>query len=75
MTASVNGARPGRDGCRGRIRGSISAERGAVRRGEPDEKWRRGRKHMVGYVGIMGSQDGLDYLIDAANIISRDWCM
>lgn len=40
---------------------------------KPDEAWRRGRKHMVGYVGIMGSQDGLDYLIDAANLIIRDW--
>jgi glycosyltransferase involved in cell wall biosynthesis len=39
----------------------------------PDEKWKRGRKHLVGYVGIMGSQDGLDYLIDAANVIVRDW--
>lgn len=39
----------------------------------PDEKWRRGRKHLVGYVGIMGLQDGLDYLIDAANLIIREW--
>ena len=39
----------------------------------PDEKWRRGRKHLVGYVGIMGSQDGLDYLINAANLIIADW--
>ena len=38
---------------------------------EPDETWRRGRKHLVGYVGIMGSQDGLDYLIDAAELIIR----
>ena len=40
---------------------------------EPDEIWRRGRKHLVGYVGIMGSQDGLDYLIDAARLIICDW--
>ena len=40
---------------------------------EPDEKWRHGRKHLVGYVGIMGRQDGLDYLIDAANLIIHDW--
>jgi glycosyltransferase involved in cell wall biosynthesis len=39
---------------------------------KPDETWRRGRKHLVGYVGIMGSQDGLDYLIDAASIIIHD---
>jgi glycosyltransferase involved in cell wall biosynthesis len=39
---------------------------------KPDDAWRRGRKHLVGYVGIMGRQDGLDYLIDAANLIIRD---
>jgi glycosyltransferase involved in cell wall biosynthesis len=39
----------------------------------PDDKWRRGRKHLVAYVGIMGRQDGLDYLIDAANVIIRNW--
>jgi glycosyltransferase involved in cell wall biosynthesis len=38
---------------------------------EPDEQWRRGRKHLVGYVGIMGSQDGLDYLLDAAAELVR----
>ena len=53
------------------VRSAPNVERFAE--AEPDEKWRRGRKHMVGYVGIMGSQDGLDYLIDAANIIIRDW--
>jgi glycosyltransferase involved in cell wall biosynthesis len=40
---------------------------------EPDERWRRGRKHLAAYVGIMGSQDGLDYLVDAAGLIVRDW--
>jgi glycosyltransferase involved in cell wall biosynthesis len=40
---------------------------------QPDDVWRRGRKHLVGYVGIMGSQDGLDYLIDAADLIIRNW--
>ena len=39
----------------------------------PDDVWRRGRKHLVGYVGIMGLQDGLDYLIDAANLIIKQW--
>lgn len=39
----------------------------------PDEVWRRGRKHLVGYIGIMGSQDGLDYLLDAANLIIHEW--
>jgi glycosyltransferase involved in cell wall biosynthesis len=40
---------------------------------QPDETWRRGRKHLVGYLGIMGRQDGLDYLIDAADLIVREW--
>jgi GT2 family glycosyltransferase/glycosyltransferase involved in cell wall biosynthesis len=38
-----------------------------------DEKWRYGRKHLVGYVGVMGLQDGLDYLIDAARVIVCEW--
>jgi glycosyltransferase involved in cell wall biosynthesis len=38
---------------------------------QADEQWRRGRKHLVGYVGIMGRQDGLDYLLDAAAEIIR----
>jgi glycosyltransferase involved in cell wall biosynthesis len=53
------------------VRSAPDVERFA--KAEPDEAWRRGRKHLVGYVGIMGSQDGLDYLIDAANLIVRDW--
>ena len=39
----------------------------------PDKKWRLGRKHLVGYVGVMGLQDGLDYLIDAARLIISEW--
>ena len=46
---------------------------GRFARAQPDETWRRGRKHLVGYVGIMGRQDGLDYLIDAANLIIRGY--
>ncbi|MBO0823184.1 MAG: glycosyltransferase family 4 protein [Actinobacteria bacterium] len=38
-----------------------------------DDKHRYGRKHMVAYVGMMAIQDGLDYLIDAAQIIVADW--
>jgi glycosyltransferase involved in cell wall biosynthesis len=64
-------------------RGGMSSEDVFVVRSAPrinrfanaqsNEMWRRGRKHLVGYVGIMGSQDGLDYLIDAANLIIRAW--
>lgn len=27
--------------------------------------WRNGRKHMVGYVGVMGEQEGIDLLLEA----------
>jgi len=33
---------------------------------------KRGRRHLVGYVGVMGQQEGLDYLLEAARIIIRD---
>ncbi|NML96223.1 glycosyltransferase family 4 protein [Novosphingobium sp. TW-4] len=31
----------------------------------PEPKWRNGRKFLVGYVGVMGEQEGIDLLIDA----------
>jgi glycosyltransferase involved in cell wall biosynthesis len=37
------------------------------RRMEPNTALRNGRKHLVGYVGIMGAQDGVDLLIGAMN--------
>ncbi|WP_345719862.1 glycosyltransferase family 4 protein [Qipengyuania sphaerica] len=30
-----------------------------------DDKWRNGRKHMVGYVGVMGEQEGIDLLLES----------
>ena len=32
----------------------------------PDPSWKRGRSFLVAYVGVMGIQDGLDYLVDVA---------
>lgn len=32
----------------------------------PSDTWRNGRRHMVGYVGVMGAQEGLDLLLEAA---------
>ena len=32
----------------------------------PDPKWKNGRDAMVGYVGVMGDQEGIDLLLDAA---------
>jgi glycosyltransferase involved in cell wall biosynthesis len=33
---------------------------------QPDPTLKKGRPHLVGYVGVMGNADGVDYLIDAA---------
>lgn len=32
----------------------------------PDPALRRGRRFLVGYIGVMGSADGVDYLVEAA---------
>ena len=29
------------------------------------DKWRNGREHMVGYVGVMGEQEGIDLLLES----------
>lgn len=39
---------------------------------EPVPELKQGREFMVGYVGVMGKQEGLDYLLDAAKYIIRD---
>lgn len=33
---------------------------------DTDESLRAGKKHLVGYIGVMGSADGVDYLVHAA---------
>jgi glycosyltransferase involved in cell wall biosynthesis len=38
----------------------------------PDESLKRGRRHLVGYVGVMGKQEGIDLLLEAARIVVRD---
>lgn len=38
----------------------------------PQERWRNGRKHMVGYVGVMGDQEGIDLLLETARILVHD---
>lgn len=42
------------------------------KRTEPNPELRNGRKHVVGYVGIMGAQDGVDLLIDAMSDLAHD---
>lgn len=35
----------------------------------PAERWRNGRHFLVGYVGVMGEQEGIDLLLDAVAIL------
>jgi glycosyltransferase involved in cell wall biosynthesis len=35
----------------------------------PSPKWKNGRAHMIGYVGVMGDQEGIDLLLEAAREI------
>lgn len=42
------------------------------RRLEDRRRVRRGRRYCVGYVGVMGPQEGLDYLLRAIRIIVED---
>jgi glycosyltransferase involved in cell wall biosynthesis len=63
-------------------RGRMAPERVFVVRSGPDlsrlkpvdpvARWKNGRPHLVGYVGVMGDQEGIDLLIDAARYIVRD---
>lgn len=60
-------------------RGRVSPERIFVVRSGPDlerlktmppkEELKQGRKYLVGYVGVMGKQEGLDYLLQAVRHI------
>jgi len=36
-----------------------------LKRLPPDEKWRNGCKYLVGYVGVMGEQEGIDLLLES----------
>ena len=38
----------------------------------PDESLKRGRRHLVGYVGVMGRQEGIDLLLEAVRSIVHD---
>lgn len=35
----------------------------------PVKKWKQGRTFLIGYVGVMGKQEGIDYLLRAAQYI------
>ena len=36
---------------------------------EPDPSLKRGREHLVAYIGVMGPQDGVDIVLRAADIV------
>lgn len=38
----------------------------------PDPALKKGRTHLVGYVGVMGAQEGIQYLLEAARYIVHD---
>ena len=38
-----------------------------VRIVEPDPTWRNGRQYLVGYVGVVGAQEGLDLLLESVD--------
>jgi glycosyltransferase involved in cell wall biosynthesis len=38
----------------------------------PEESLKKGRRHLVGYVGVMGRQEGIDLLLQAARAVIHD---
>ena len=64
-------------------RGNLKPEQVFVVRSAPDlkrfsplpanPKWKRGKKFLATYLGTMGAQDGLDHLLRAAQLISKEW--
>ena len=52
------------------VRSGPSLERMKVQ--PPVASLRRGKKHLVGYVGVMGRQEGIDYLLRAARHLVVD---
>ncbi len=49
------------------VRSGPSLER--LRVVPPDERLRNGRRYLVGYVGVMGAQEGIDLLLEAVRAI------
>ena len=43
-----------------------------LRRGSANPGLRRGRRHLVTYLGVMGPQDGVDLAIDAAGVLVNE---
>jgi glycosyltransferase involved in cell wall biosynthesis len=43
-----------------------------LRRGQEDPGQRRGRQHLVAYIGVMGPQDGVDIVVKAADVVVHE---
>jgi glycosyltransferase involved in cell wall biosynthesis len=43
-----------------------------LERGPEAPELRRGRKHLVAYIGVMGPQDGVDIVVKAANVVVHE---
>jgi glycosyltransferase involved in cell wall biosynthesis len=52
------------------VRSGPSLERLKIQ--PPVPQWKRGRKYLVGYVGVMGAQEGIPYLLEAARHLVED---
>ena len=52
------------------VRSGPSLER--IKQGPGDHKLKCGRRYLVGYVGVMGKQEGIDYLLQAVRHIVFD---
>jgi glycosyltransferase involved in cell wall biosynthesis len=37
-----------------------------------DPKWSNGRRHLVGFVGVIGDQEGIDLLLESVRHLVRD---
>lgn len=42
---------------------------GKIKPVAPNPRWKQGRQHLVGYVGVMGAQEGVDLLLEAVEDI------
>jgi glycosyltransferase involved in cell wall biosynthesis len=52
------------------VRSGPSLER--MKAGVPHDHLKRGRRYLVGYVGVMGRQEGIDLLLESARVIVRE---
>lgn len=52
------------------LRSGPSLER--LRTQPPKSEIKRGKKYMVGYVGVIGQQEGIEYLLEAARIVKEE---